>query len=225
MVDPLLTVVSWLFVWLSAANAADDPLWRRAVALAGSPSDLIPSGAHVRTEVRDGDGNAREIRETWVRFRLRSDGALESTIVRRRENGRELRAGEIERQNRNDTALRRSAPFQITDSPFNAALQRNVRHHRLNEDGGAIVFAFELDKGRRSLVGKAWIDAASGAPLRVELRPTPTPRWIDRFDVTIEYRSGDDRRCRPFVMTIDGVSSPLWIRRVFRSVYHFGSAP
>jgi len=71
------------------AAAPDDPLWLRAVEIAGRNEHWVPGTIVTRIEELDGEGRAKHVRESSMRLFLGEGGEVESEILRAAEDGKD----------------------------------------------------------------------------------------------------------------------------------------
>lgn len=214
-----------ILLWSSQVTAeSEDRLWRRAVAIATANENRLPGTAEVRTEIRDRSGSVVETRASRVAISRSADGRIVTRLLERSVNGRRSSSSELAEQNRRDTRDRDRLGFRFGESPFLPDLQPRIRKERLRTETlhgrPSVVYRFTLEREGTRVHGNAWLDAASGAPLRLRFAPDPTPRFIRELGATIDYAS-DPERWVPLSMTIEGEGGFLLYERHFRTVHTF----
>jgi hypothetical protein len=200
-----------------AQQTAGDPVWNRAVELAGR-GRLTPHAAIVRTTT-SGVGGLPEI-ETWVTFRTDSSGELHSTIVHRREGAKVLDRQGRERRNEIDTRRRRAAPFRIDEIPLHPKLQPLVSYRRIGESGGVVRFEFEMRRDEHEIFGMVAV-SRSGNFVTIDFEPRSLPFGVRSFHSTLRMAGTAADGYHLESMTVTGDAGALWMRRSFRSEYRF----
>lgn len=196
---------------------AGDPVWNRAVEMAGR-GRLTPQAAIVMT-TGSGVGGESEI-ETWVTFRTDQDGELHSKIIHRREGAKVLDREGRERRNEIDTRRRRAAPFRIDDIPIHPQLQPLVSYRRIGESGGVVRFEFTMRRDEHEILGTVAVSRSANS-VTIDFEPRPLPFGVRSFHSTLRMASGPVDGYRLESMTVTGDVGALWMRRSFRSEYRF----
>lgn len=222
----------------SAEGPSADPLWEKALALAAKTREagLHPGRMEMRSTVKRPDGTLES--ESVILFRVfRQGGQSETEVLSATENGKDvtakLRAEEARAKEREKKGGREkdrqetSVELEPGYHPFAAGVQGRVTYARVGAEGlagrSAVVFRFRhAGEGKGgSLVGRAWLDAASGEPLQVEVSPDPLPKHVEEMRSTVRFETGPEGFWIPATTDIHGEGGMLWIRRVFDSSVRF----
>jgi len=105
------------------------------------------------------------------------------------------------------------------DSPFRPEVRAKYRFRLLSPTGRTARIAFE-PVGRphsRLNVGTAEIEPASGAPVRIALRPSELPFYVKKLDAVVEYGAATPAGAAPSRMVVDAVGGLLFYKRTVRS--------
>ncbi len=216
-----MKLLRWLLPVLSAlalpiaGTAPDDPLWQKAVevARAAESSGPVPGTVSVATRVLKRDGSLDHSGMVVFRTVERTDGDLELEVVRAEQDGKDVtaKAREEEARGRRRTEERRkegtgddeTLEVSLDYHPFSPKFQERVTAERRGEvllDGRpAVLFAFRhaSSLGKRAVAGRAWLDPATGAPLRVDASPDPLPRFVDTMTPTVFFRLSPEGQWLP----------------------------
>src|SRR5688500_14164612 len=77
----------------SAASALEDPLWRKAISVAGSNTNWVAGLVITRTEILQ-KGKVESVHELWRRSSLGVNGEVVTTTVKVLEDGKDVTAKE-----------------------------------------------------------------------------------------------------------------------------------
>jgi len=224
-----------------AASPAD-PLWLRAVerARGAEQEGVVPGTVRIETVVTKKDGVVDHT--GTVVFRTVDDPAQEDgvglEVVSAVQDGEDVtaKAREADAEARRKADARRRQKKGSDDGalevsldyhPFSPDIQERVAARREAEEsvGGrrAVRFAFRHGSasGAQVIVGKAWLDAETGDPLRVEASPEPLPRLADAMVTRVWFRVSPEGGWLPERAELSGEGGLLFIRRAVRSVVTF----
>jgi hypothetical protein len=204
----LLTVCS------GVARAADrDPLWDRAVATIALASRSVASRIETRTEVYNGKEE-----------RMETQDKIETLTGW---NGQEpIRKSETTRNVVKKSGLTVSIDMGAKDNPFFASSEGRATHERAGEDtldgNRCIIFRFEETppSGTKDeigpLVGTAWVERETGAPLKVLYRPKKMPKHVSASTLTLLFSVLPDSSTVPRALDMQMKAGFLWYKRVVR---------
>ena len=225
-----LSLLAVLLVGAPAAAetgvATLDALWRKAVAIVGANDNWTAGTSEMTGEERDGRGRARN---TWVletRTRPGPDGYPVQEIVRYVENGRDTtEKRRSEQRGQTQGGGGRGAfswnPAEPAETPFHPDRQADVTLRRLPGeplvDGRrCVAYEFEQRVGERErAVGTAWLDAATGAPVRLTASVEPLPVLVHSGSVDVWYTLDGEGTWTVRRFHLDGEVTFLLIRRSF----------
>jgi len=234
-----------LLAWATSpafCGAPADPLWLKAVERAreAEQAGLVPGTVRIETVVAKKDGSVDHA--GTVVFRTTDDPAeadgVGLEVVSAVQDGKDV----TEEARRADTEARRKAAerrkekkgdagdtlkLSLDYHPFSPKIQGQVTARREGEetlgDRRAAVFSFRhtAPSGKTALAGRAWVDAETGLPLRVDASPDPLPRLADSMVTRVWFRSGPEGTWLPERAELSGEGGLLFIRRAVKSLVTF----
>jgi hypothetical protein len=179
---------------LSTDTISADPLWQKAVTLSETNRDWIPGTVHEHEIVYDNDGDPKESTERTYSFLLR-EGELDIRLVAATKNGEDAFEDAAEELEKEKDDLLSDDP---KGDPFHTDNQDALQPRRLDRteivDGAlCILFEYEIERKGGRWSGTAWLDEASGAPLRTCIRPAEFPHKIRKvefsdLEITTSFR-------------------------------------
>jgi hypothetical protein len=212
--------------------------WLLALALATAPSpELLKKLAEHDARTDDAD-KAGAVTMTSTSEELDSDGKVVHTRVRvirtgktdelisATDDGKDVTA---EKKKKFEERAREHKEELKLDSPFAGKVQDKYVFGDLGPDKAdpsltRISFAPKEGKSEEVAIGEATVDAATGEPVRFQLRPSELPRFADHVLVRIELgaKSGVGRRVSK--VSVEGDGGLLFIKKRFRAttVYAYG---
>lgn len=226
----LLVVYSFLFFAPAAASPAD-PLWRKAVKIAGASEEagVYPSHVRVFTRVYKSRNRLDSTNEVIYNVHRDSSGENHLELVKMTEDGKDRTAearaeekkAERKRKAKNIKGKKddQSVSISLNFHPFSPEAQRKVEAHRLREEElegrKAILFSFTFrQKNAREMIrGKAWLEAVTGVPLKVVSSPDPLPKHVKSMKTTVIFRVDDKGRWIAEHSLIEARGSFLFISR------------
>lgn len=221
-----------------SAAAAHPELWQKAVAVFAASSHLAPGKVRLAFSLLDGKGQPKKTFEREMSYSLDGQGKIRTELAWARENGRDVTAtarAELREQEKKDASGQNKgqrATFSLRDVPFDPDRQGQVEVLARPETAalfGAVCrrFDFSMDlpvdsggkqKGKPvTLRGMAWIDEASGAPLKFEFAPDPLPSKVKRLWTVFTYGPGPNGEWLLKEIASDGMGGILFIKKRFRS--------
>ena len=222
-----------------------DPLWLKAVALAGENLNWVPGIIETCTKELDKHGEAEKVHRSRLRLFANEAGEIESEILAAFENEKEITAKE-----RAEAAMRKESRKEALErgeetsdgkvshaiarfgnaTPFDPGVQDSVTalrtHTEEHPSGGPYVaFAFDhLEKDGTISRGIAWLDAVTGAPREMRLSPDPLPKHVKRLEITVRFDHRDDGTWITRQMTVNAVGKFLFFTKRVRNEMTFSEA-
>ncbi len=220
----LLGVAAVLFA--PRLGSAQSELWQKAVQIAARNQDWVPGEAYTRTEVMNKKGKLEHVEESELRILPDEQGQVRTEIVRVVKDGKDetAKARKKQRESEKKSSDRGGKhPFRTGRSPFLPEVQDSVQVQPL--DSVAVIdstrcagFRFEEQvPGGRKIVGTAWLDVESGAPVVLEFEPRPFPKHVKAMRTRILYKSTGDGGWYPVEMVVSGEGGFLFVKKRFRS--------
>lgn len=225
-----------LCLFFSGHVAAADNLWTKAVEQARQFQDRVPGRMEMISEMLDGYGKVKEREEMWFAITLKADGELDQALVKYLKDGKDItkeKQAELEKEKAREKAKdekKESVSIGFESAGlFDPDLQKDTQvtetAQRKTVNGKICLgYAFKQkskNKGEGTLVGKAWFDAATGAPTEVEYTNDPLPKHVKEMTTTIRYTSGPDGAWQAQEMKMEGVGGILFIKKRFRMTMRF----
>ena len=201
-------------------------LWHKAVEIAARNQDWVPGRACTRTEVLNKKGKVEHVEESELRIVPDENGRVKTEIVRVVKDGKDETA---EARKKQREAEKRASdrggkhPFRTGKSPFLPEMQDSVVVQPL--DSVVVIdsvrcagFRFEERVAPdRRIVGTAWLDVKSGAPIVLEFEPRPLPKHVKDMRTRIRYRRTPDGGWYPVEMVTTGEGGFLFVKKRFRN--------
>ncbi len=222
----------------SPVAAAQPELWQKAVAVFAASSHLAPGKVRLAFSLLDGKGQPKKTFEREMSYSLDDQGKIRAELVWARENGRDVTAtarAELREQEKKDASEQNKgqrATFSLRDVPFDPDKQGQVEVVPRPETEFLFGrtcrrFDFSMDlpvdsgggrKGKSvTLRGMAWIDEASGAPVKFEFAPDPLPSKVKGLWTVFTYGPGPNGEWLLKEIASEGVGGFLFIKKRFRS--------
>ncbi len=212
------------------ASEADDPLWTRAVAIAEASRAWRPSRTVARTEHLARDGRVQSVEEVTLAHPPGTDGETQPELVRFVRDGVDVTAQERAKlarkrneQRPRDRGAERRGSLTVGGTPFDPEAQSRISFRRTSEKrtiGGRDCQGFaysRTDTEGKTLVGTAFLDTVTGAPLSLRERPDPLPRFADRVWVTTTFAYKGPDEWYPTRVEIEGSGGFLLIKKSLRT--------
>jgi hypothetical protein len=162
---------------------------------------------HVNGRELDGDGKVTHT-TTTVLESSRKDGQIHTKVVEAKKDGADDSEGEKERAAKRDKENRR------TESPFAA---RNVGKYSfvvLGHDK-LMHLGFGPKDGPKAevMVGEAWVDPEAGEVVKLTLKPSKNPPFVDHLDMALEYDARTEAGRMVSKFTFAGAGGLLMFKR------------
>ena len=212
---------------LSVVSSAQEPkenLWQKAVGFAAAAKEakIVPGTLSMATIVKKKDGSMES--DSTMKFRTVDKGdELDMELLSAVENGKDVTAEarkKNEEEKKEATSKKEgeeSVSTSIGDNPFEPSAQKNVKMVYKSDvtlDGkAASIFTFteKSADGKSTLKGRAWLDAATGMPLKVESTTDPLPDHVEKMTTTTLYATTENGLWVPSSCVIAGEAAFLWM--------------
>jgi hypothetical protein len=215
-------------------------LWQKALELFRKNSDTYPKKITVLSEVLDRHSQPDSVTQMSFTLDMDAEGRLVTQLVRAVKNGNDIseemrKKVEIRDLNKDNAPEKRdSLTVSLSDSPFNPDRQKNVSIRASDERRmlfGRTCRRFDftyrteiLRKGeaeQMTWVGMAWLEEASGMPLKLEFSLEPLPKRIRSLWTIYLYDLSPPGIWALRKITIAGQGGFLFIKKDFRSTTVF----
>ncbi len=221
-----------LFLPLVARSQTGD-LWQKAVRMVAGSRTYVPCSVVSRFELLNGKGEVEHSREMHLKITFDDSGATRTEITKVLEDGQDVTEKAKEEQAKREKEKRaasssREEPFKLDLGPFDPDEQDRVQYEPLGEskelDGRECVgFHFVHDRGELGkVVGEAWLDRATGAPVKITFQQEPLPKRVKEMRTTVTYAPLEAGCWGPRELTVEGKAGFLFIKKSFRNVVQFG---
>jgi hypothetical protein len=177
---------------LFAADAPNDPLWSKAVAVAAANSDWVPGLVITRSEVLR-KGEAIGVHEMWQRSKLGPKGEVVTETVKMLEDGKDVT--KVEETKNEEKRGTKKVDGKGGGNPFDASVQdrlslKVMARSRTIAGRDCVGYAFELRNTNGPMVrGTAWLQKETGVPSEIEnmtLDPLPD-KHLKHLTLTTRY--------------------------------------
>lgn len=215
-------------------------LWRKAIEIHQRNRDWYPERVVIHSEVLSRSGQPSSLTEMVFRLRLDACGRVQAELERARKNGHDttertrakvtIRSPEEGVDPEDDTAY----SVSLTDSPFAAARQGAVQAFATAERQtlfGRLCRCFNFTyrtaivrKGKAEELtwrGMAWLDEASGMPVKLEFTFSPLPGLVRSLWSIYLYDIESTNRWVLKRVSMTGHGGFLFIRKNFRTTTTF----
>ena len=220
----------------------DDPavLWQKALELFRKNSDSYPKKITVLSELLDRHSQPDSVTQMSFTLDTDAEGRLVTKLEHALKNGSDIseemrKKVEIRDLNKDNTPGKRdSLTVSLSDSPFNPDRQKNVsirasdeRRMLFGRPCRRFNFTYRteiLRKGeaeQMNWVGMAWLEEASGMPLKLEFSLEPLPKRIRSLWTIYLYGLSPPGIWALRKITITGQGGFLFIKKIFRSTTVF----
>jgi hypothetical protein len=216
-------------VALGAADAHDQ--WVRAVELNNAGPELTPGKMHQKMELLDGKGATTSVTEIWAELTRNDHGELRSETIKATRDGKDVskKARDHERKAASRPSKKGDRDVSVSSDgdPFSKN-QSGVRTTRRGRDVVAsrqcatydyVQEGTSTDNGKQRPTvfrGRAWLDLASGQPMRVEYVQDPLPSMTKEMKTTIIYETLAGGHPVASEIRIEGAAGFLFIKKRFR---------
>jgi hypothetical protein len=170
---------------------------------------------HVEGRELDGDGKVTHT-TTTVLESSRANGQIHTKVVEAKKDGKDDSEGEKERAAKRDKENRR------TESPFAARNLGKYSFVVLGKDK-LMHLGFGPKDGPKAevLVGEAWVDPEAGEVVKLTMKPSKNPTFVDKLDMTLEYDAHTDAGRMVSKFTFAGAGGMLMFKRAGDAVMTF----
>jgi hypothetical protein len=215
-------------------------LWRKAIELHQRNRDWYPERVVILSEVLNRRGQPSSLTEMIFRLHLDARGRVQAELWRARKNGEDttertrakvtIRSPEEGLDPEDDTAY----SVSLSDSPFDAGRQAAVQAYATAERRmlfGRPCRRFNFSyrtaivrKGKPEELtwrGMAWLDEASGVPVKLEFTFSPLPGLVRSLWSIYQYDTESPERWVLKKVSMTGHGGFLFIRKNFRTTTTF----
>jgi hypothetical protein len=214
----------------SALPAMADELWQMAVEHYAIHQDLLPGRMIMRFDQYNGRGNLVSSDYSEMELVVGPDGEVEGRTVLAMRDGRDVtddqrrNAGGPPFAGGSDDGGDSDSPFAgLMLSPFDPDEQYRVVASdtgRREIVGGmpTRVYRFEHTTSTKGgTVGLVWLDAESGAPVKLSASIEPLPGYVSEFEMLQDFATDPDGRWYMSRMEFVGAGHILFVRRRIES--------
>jgi len=224
-----------------AAVVSHAGLWQKAVDVYRKNRNWYPERTAILSEVLNRRGEPYSITELFFTTRVDAGGRMFTDLTRALKNGEDVSEKmkakvEIRHQSDGmDPQKEESLTVSLSDSPFDPERQKRVEYHpgatRLRLFGHAcrrFDFSYRTEiirKGKTEELkwsGRAWLDEASGMPVKLEFSIAPLPNRIRSLWTIYLYDTARHDRWVVKKVVITGHGGFLFITKHFRTTSTFG---
>jgi hypothetical protein len=224
----------------AAAEAPADSLWAKAVALWSLNDDLVPGLIKMHMQEVDKHGEIKDeakYHEVWSTLGLGEDGEVESGMVKVIENGEDVTEKEKAKLESEQDAEKSEGQGKDDEdsesqqmegySPFDSESQARVSLKSVGPGGsvsGRSTLLYEFTERTEKDVeftGKAWLDAGTGAPVKIEYTLDPLPKRVKHMVTTMEYEHIAPDSLIVRSMAVDVTGGILFIKKHFHMAMTF----
>lgn len=207
-------------IFLFAAEAAKDPLWSKAVAVAAANADWVPGLVITRSEVLH-KGDVVGVHEMWQRFKLGPKGEVVTETVKILEDGKDV--------TKQEKSGAKKADGKGGANPFEASVQDQLSlkvmdRSRTIAERACVGYAFELRNTNGPVVrGTAWLDKETGVPWEIEnmtLDPLPD-KHLKHLTLTTRYETTTNGAWLAKTITATSTMSVMFIKADARTTTTF----
>lgn len=207
----------------SLAQESKNSLWQKAVGFAAAAKEarIVPGALSMSTIVKKKDGTVES--DSTLKFRTVDKGdELDTELISAVEDGKDVTAearkkNEEEKKESKENKEGESLSVSIGDNPFEPEAQKRVKAafkmDTVLDGRSASIFTF-IEKsadGKSVLKGRAWLDSATGMPIKVESTTEPLPDHVEKMTTTTRYKMTQDGLWVPESCLITGEAGFLWM--------------
>jgi hypothetical protein len=226
-----------------AAAETSDPsgLWQKALAVFQQNSDMLPHKMEVFSELLDRRGQPDTVSRFYFDIRYDGQGKSRSELTRAIKDGQDISAEAKKRYVGSDdppekpgAKRRQTFTFSMADVPFNPDRRQHTAARARAETqvlSGRTCRRFDISfrantavqgpAREMNWVGMAWLDEASGVPLKLEFAIEPLPKNVHSLWTIYQYEieAAGDWVLRE--ISVQGQGGFLFIKKKFRSSTRF----
>ncbi len=195
-----------------------DVLWGMATAIARENEDWVAGLVELSVEEFTIKGVLKSSRAVSYRLLPAEDGEIESRLVRYVEDGQDV----TEQKQDTDQSQGGGFLWGIEETPFSPGVSEGLVVRRNGEHAevagkSCAVFVFEFNSREDEImVGTAWLDEVSGAPLKMEIGPKDLPRFVHELSSTVYYDHWSPKQWYPSRVSIEATGGMLLFKRAFK---------
>jgi hypothetical protein len=208
-----------------AAEAPQDPLWRKAIAISSANSNWVPGLVITRSEVLR-KGKPQGTHEMWQRSTLGANGEVITKTVKMVEDGKDVT--EKEKPKGKDKGAGKSNGAG-GHNPFDPEVQDRLAlqltgRSRLIDGRDCAGYGFELKNPKGPVAkGLAWLEKETGTPVEIEkmtLDPLPD-KHLKRLAITTRYETGTNGVWHARKAEMDSTVSVMFMELELRTTTTF----
>jgi hypothetical protein len=186
--------------WLLAAEAATDPLWQKALAVARTNADWVAGLVVMRSEILH-KGETNGVHEIWTRSKLGTNDEVITQTVKVLEDGEDVTKEETKKEEKQKKKKTKDKDNKTSGqpgiNPFDPERQDRVTVERNNqsrniEGRDCVGYAFEVrNTNGPTARGIAWLEKETGVPSEIEdmtLDPLPD-KHLKAVTTTTRYET------------------------------------
>lgn len=219
------SILAALVFFVIGPSLFADALWDQAGRRFAENANWLAGTMRIQAVQTNGAGEVMTEEFSHIRLQPRSDGTVNTFVVRATKDGEDITAERREgAQGLADTILAGDGDNPFADfnrSPFSPQEQANVsfrRTDRMRREGGeflrAYAFVHNLGPNERT-IGTAWLSETTGAPRIVEFTVDPRPALVNEVLVRLRYALQPNGDMYVDHATVTAVGQFLFIIRRF----------
>lgn len=234
----LLIMLMFAFAGPAALPASEGPdsLWAKAISLYEANDNWVPGSVYMRMQEVDKHGEPKEdkLQEVWTRVYPGEDGEVEAELVKALDNGEDITEEEKEKREEEE----RERDSDDGDGDDRVTMEGYIPFDPEHQCGMSIVVTGDVEvvEGKRCVVfdfederkgddedddddmvvmGKVWLDAESGAPLKLEYTTDPLPKRVKKMKTTVMYEFTAPDAWQAASMSVQATGGFLFIKKHF----------
>jgi hypothetical protein len=211
---------------MARAQAPTDSLWGKAVALWSLNDDLVPGLMKMHMQEVDKHGKIKDedkYHEVWSALKLGEDGDVEYEMIKTIDDGEDVTEKEkAKREKDRDDEGENSRSHEMESYvPFESENQDKISvkgvgpGEVINGSRTALYEFTEPTEDDVVISGRAWLEAESGAPVKIEYTPDPLPKRVKRMVTTMEFDHIAPDSLVVSKMLVDVTGGILFIKKHF----------
>lgn len=223
-----------------AAAASPADLWQKALSVYSRNRDWYPEKITILSEVLNRYGQPYSVTQLFFTISGSPDGRLHAVLARALKNGndttKELKSKVtiLSLEEGMDPTNKDTYSVSISDSPFDPEHQGAVTFHSSGEKQtlfgrtcARYDFSYQTkiirksEKEKLTWKGMAWLEEASGVPVKLEFSIEPLPRRLHSIWTIYLYDMANPGKWVVKKVNISGQGGFLFIKKRFRSTTTF----
>lgn len=236
----LLAVLLFITLGIGIVIAQESPadlLWQKAATLAGANLDWMPGKTMSRIMELDDNGETKSVTESWLRFYLDQNNQVETELLKAVKDGKDITteqrkkmAEDRKKQTDSPDSKDKKRPKKNIDlsdyNPFAPGIQASLTKKNLNrreivQEKHCLVYEYRFTEEALCYKGLAWLEEATGTPLKLQYSLDPLPKYTTRMLTVVHYYSGNNGEWYPTSMTMEAAGKFLMIKKNLRIIMEF----